>query len=183
MSSITFLENASEGENSWWRYLLTVVISLGGGTLLAGIALLVVLILYAGFLSFQGVSNITQVITSLISNPFTLIILVGVSYSLSFILFYICLRFLHHKKFLSVINTLNRLRWKLLLKGLIVWGLILFLLSLPDLILNQGSYQVTFNSKIIYILLIICLLAFPIQASFEEILFRGYLMQGFKPIF
>ncbi|OPX59774.1 MAG: CAAX amino terminal protease self- immunity [Methanobacterium sp. PtaB.Bin024] len=180
MSSIPFLENASEGENSWWRYLLTVVISLGGGTLLAGIALLVVLILYAGFLSFQGVSNITQVITSLISNPFTLIILVGVSYSLSFILFYICLRFLHHKKFLSVINTLNRLRWKLLLKGLIVWGLILFLLSLPDLILNQGSYQVTFNSKTYLLLLIICLLAFPIQASFEEILFRGYLMQGFN---
>jgi hypothetical protein len=86
----------------------------------------------------------------------------------------------HHKKFLSVINTVSGLRWKLLLKGLVLWALILFILSLPSLIFNQGGYEITYNSKSFLILLIICLLAFPIQASFEEILFRGYLMQGFS---
>lgn len=180
MSSIPFLENASEGKNNWWRYLLTVIVSLLGGSLVAGIAMAIVLIIYAVFLSSNGVSNIPQLITSLVSNPFTLIILVGVSYTISFILFYVCLRFLHHKSLLSVINTLNSLRWKMLLKGLVLWGLILFLLSLPDLIFNQGSYQVTFNSNSFLFLLILCLLAFPIQASFEEVLFRGYLMQGFS---
>lgn len=180
MSSIPFLENASEGKNNWWRYLLTVIVSLLGGSLVAGIAMAVVLIIYAFFLSSSGVSNIPQLITSLVSNPFTLIILVGVSYTISFILFYICLRFLHQKSLLSVINTLTSLRWKMLLKGLVLWGLILFLLSLPDLIFNQGSYQITFNSNSFLFLLILCLLAFPIQASFEEVLFRGYLMQGFS---
>ena len=38
MSSIPFLENASEGKNNWWRYLLTVIVSLVGGSLVAGIA-------------------------------------------------------------------------------------------------------------------------------------------------
>ena len=79
-----------------------------------------------------------------------------------------------------MINTVSGLRWKLLFKGLVLWVLILFILSLPDLILNPGGYQITYDPESFLILLIICLLAFPIQASFEEILFRGYLMQGFS---
>jgi hypothetical protein len=178
-SSISFLENASEGKNNWWRYLLTVIVSLVGGSLLAGIILGMVLAVVSLFFAGE-VSNIYPFIQSTISNPIFLVVLVGISYTISVFLFYICLRFVHHKKFLSVINTVSGLRWKLLLKGLVLWALILFILSLPSLIFNQGGYEITYNSKSFLILLIICLLAFPIQASFEEILFRGYLMQGFS---
>jgi len=178
-SSISFLENASEGKNNWWRYLLTVIVSLVGGSLLAGIILGMVLAVVSIFFAGE-VSNIYPFIQSTISNPIFLVVLVGISYTISVFLFYICLRFVHHKKFLSVINTVSGLRWKLLLKGLVLWALILFILSLPSLIFNQGGYEITYNSKSFLILLIICLLAFPIQASFEEILFRGYLMQGFS---
>ena len=180
ISTIPFLENAVEGRNKWWRYLLTVIISFVGGSVVAGIAMALVLILYIMFLSSSGVSNISSIITSAVSNPFTLIILVGVSYTLSFIFFFVCLKFLHHKRLLSVINTVDGMRWRLVLKGLVLWGLILFLLSLPDLILNQGTYDITFNPENYLFLLILCLLAFPIQASFEEVMFRGYLMQGFS---
>jgi len=69
-------------------------------------------------------------------------------------------------------------RWKLLLKGLGLWFLVLFLFSLPDLIWNTSSYTVTFDLKSFLILLVLCILVFPLQASFEEIFFRGYLMQG-----
>lgn len=178
-SSISFLENASEGKNNWWRYLLTVIVSLVGGSLLAGIILGMLLAVVSIFFAGE-VSNIYPFIQSTISNPIFLVVLVGISYTISVFLFYICLRFVHHKKFLSVINTVSGLRWKLLLKGLVLWALILFILSLPSLIFNQGGYEITYNSKSFLILLIICLLAFPIQASFEEILFRGYLMQGFS---
>jgi len=178
-SSISFLENASEGKNNWWRYLLTVVVSLVGGSLLAGIILGMLLAVVSVFFAGE-ISNIYPFIQSTISNPILLVVLVGVSYTISVFLFYICLRFVHHKKFLSVINTVSGLRWKLLLKGLVLWALILFILSLPSLIFNPGGYEITYNSESFLILLIICLLAFPIQASFEEILFRGYLMQGFS---
>lgn len=178
-SSISFLENASEGKNNWWRYLLTVIVSLVGGSLLAGIMLGMLLALISVFFAGE-ISNIYPFIQSAISNPLFLVVLVGISYTLSVFLFYICLRFVHHKKFISVINTVSGLRWKLLLKGLVLWALILFILSLPSLIFNQGGYEITYNSESFLILLIICLLAFPIQASFEEILFRGYLMQGFS---
>jgi hypothetical protein len=178
-SSISFLENASEGKNNWWRYLLTVIVSLVGGSLIAGIIVGVLLLVLSVFFSGE-ISNIYSFIQSAVSSPLFLVVLVGISYTISVFLFYICLRFVHHKKFSRVINTVSGLRWKLLFKGLVLWALILFILSLPDLILNPGSYQITYNSESFLILLIICLLAFPIQASFEEILFRGYLMQGFS---
>ena len=180
MSSISFLDNALEGKNNWWRYLFTVVISLVGGSLLSGILMAVLLVLYAVFLSPGGASDILNVLQTTLSNPFTLIILLGVSYSISTILFYICLRFLHRKHFLGVINTVSSLRWKMLLKGLVLWLLIMLAFSLPDLIFNPQGYEITFNLNGFIILLVLCLLAVPIQASFEEILFRGYLMQGFS---
>lgn len=178
MSSIPFLDNAAAGKNNWWRYLLTIVLSLLLGSLVAGIFLAVILISYSFFLAVQGVPDVYGIINAAVSNPFFLIIMVGVSYALSFFLFYLCLRFLHHKSLLSIINTGSKVRWTLLLKGFGLWFLILFLFSLPDLIWNSSSYQVTFNPKNFYILLVLCVLVFPLQASFEEIFFRGYLMQG-----
>lgn len=181
LSPITFLDNASEGSNSWWKYVLTVIMSLVGGSLVAGIILGILLVVLSIF-SSGGIANIYDFITSALSSPFSLVILVGISYTLSYLFFYICLRFIHHKHLLKVISTVSGVRWKLLFKGLILWALILFIFSLPDLIINPGSYQITYNSGNFLILLVICLLVFPLQASFEEILFRGYLMQGFSLI-
>ena len=179
-SPIPFLENASVGKNNWWRYLLTSAISFGGGIVVVLMATAIFLIGYSIYLSYHGVSDVQTAVTTLLTDPFTSIILVGASYYISFVIFYIFLRFLDKKPLLSVINTVSGLRWKKLVKGLVLWMLILGILSLPDMIMNPQGYNITFNKNNFIYLLILCLLVFPIQASFEEILFRGYLMQGFS---
>jgi len=68
----------------------------------------------------------------------------------------------------------------MLFKGMGLWLLILFLFSLPELVFSPNSYQFTFDPKNYGFLLVLCLLVFPIQASLEELVFRGYLMQGFS---
>ncbi|WP_337971867.1 CPBP family intramembrane metalloprotease [Methanobacterium petrolearium] len=45
------------------------------------------------------------------------------------------------------------------------------------MIINPTSVEWSFNPAF-FILLILSLIIYPIQASFEEIFFRGYLMQG-----
>lgn len=181
MSSIPFLENANEGQNNWWKYVLTVILSLLAGSLVAGVLVVLFLVLYAFILSASGgVANILEIIQGTLQNPFVLIVLIGVSYAISFFLFYICLRFLHRKRLMSVINTVSSLRWKMLIKGLVLWIVVLAIFNLPDLIFNSQNYQKNFDLGSFAILLVLCLLVFPMQASFEEILFRGYLMQGFS---
>jgi len=181
LSPITFLNNAAEGSNTWWKYLLTVIASLVGGNIMAGIILGTLLVVLSIF-SSGGIANLYNFITSVLNSPFSLVILVGISYTLSYLFFYICLRFLHHKSMIKVINTVSGIRWKILFKGLILWGLILLIFSLPNLILYPNTYQITYDSGKFPILLVICLVVFPLQASFEEVLFRGYLMQGFSLI-
>jgi membrane protease YdiL (CAAX protease family) len=74
-----------------------------------------------------------------------------------------------------------------MLKGAGLWFAILGAFTLISYLSNPGIYKFTFNPSTFGILLIIVIIGIPIQASFEEIFFRGYLMQGFgllskKPI-
>lgn len=71
------------------------------------------------------------------------------------------------------------INWNRILKGAVLWFSILGILTVISFLINPTSYEVTFNPKTFGILLILSLIAFPIQASFEEVFFRGYLMQGF----
>lgn len=53
------------------------------------------------------------------------------------------------------------------------------MLTVISFLISPASYKLTFNPSTFGMLLILSLIAFPIQASFEEVFFRGYLMQGF----
>ncbi len=177
MSHLPFLENAKTGKNNWWRYLFTIVGSLGLASIAAGLLFAIVVVIYT-VLYYPVISP--DMVNSLISpnNPLLIVLITGVTYAFSFFLFYLFVRFLHHKNFKILVNYGVGFRWGMFLKGALIWFVILSSLSLPDFILNPVAYQVSLNSEAFYWLLVLSVLAFPIQASFEEILFRGYLMQG-----
>ena len=171
MSHLPFLDNAKTGKNNWWRYLFTVVGSIGLASIAAGL-LLAFIVVVLTVLSHPVISP--GMVNNLISlnNPLLIVLITGVTYALSFFLFYLLVRFLHHKNFKILINYGVGFRWGMFLKGALIWFVILSLLSLPDFILNPGAYQVSLNSEAFYWLLVLSVLAFPVQASFEEILFR-----------
>jgi membrane protease YdiL (CAAX protease family) len=181
MSHLPFLENAKTGKNNWWRYLFTLVGSIGLASIAAGLLLAVIVVIYTVFY-YPAISQ--EMVNALISinNPLFIVLITGITYTLSFFLFYLFVRFLHHKNFKILVNYGVGFRWGMLLKGSLIWLVIISLLSFPDFLLNPSAYQVSLNSETFYRLLVLSLLAFPIQASFEEILFRGYLMQGISLI-
>jgi len=181
MSRLPFLENAKTGKNNWWRYLFTVIGSLGLASIAAGLLIAILVVIYS-FLSYPLVSPDMINILISINNPLFIILITGVTYTFSFFLFYLFVRFLHHKNFKILVNYGEGFRWKMLFKGAFLWFLILCLLSFPDFLLNPDAYLVSLNSESFFTLLVLSLLVFPVQASFEEILFRGYLMQGISLI-
>ena len=166
MSRITFLDNATEGKNNWWRYLITIILTWGTPVVILTIV-------------FFILSNFNPIkLVSLLSQPISLIVLVGISDILSLIFLYIGVRYIHERKFISLINTDSKFSWRRILKGGGIWFGILTLGLIITLLLNPSNLNVTFNSQPFITLLIISLIVFPIQASFEELFFRGYLMQG-----
>jgi uncharacterized protein len=116
-------------------------------------------------------------------NPLLILVLVGIVYGLYALLFYLCIRFIHKKNFHILINTGKKIKWKRILLGAALWTGIIGTFTLFSLIFQGNSFSINFDYSSIFYLLILSLIVFPLQASFEEIFFRGYLMQGFSLIF
>jgi len=60
-----------------------------------------------------------------------------------------------------------------------LWGSIVSAFVFLEYSLNPENYIINFKLKEFLILAVIAILLIPIQTSVEEIVFRGYLMQGF----
>jgi uncharacterized protein len=121
-------------------------------------------------------------IDNIMFNPFVTLIFVGLTYGIFALLFYLCIRLIHKKKFMSLINTGKNIKWKRIIKGAGLWTGIMAFFTIMSLIFQHGDVTYNFNLSSFLILIVLSILIFPLQASFEEIFFRGYLMQGFRLI-
>ena len=163
MSQLPFLDNAQSGKNRWWIYIIS------------SIAVFLVMIL--------GTAFTVEILNTFNNNPLNFILGMGVGFAFSLILLYLIARFLHHKKLISLINTKKHVRWSQIFKGAILWALLFSLIYIPYILLNPSGFKFSFNFYPFLILVIISCLCFPIQAFFEELFFRGYLMQGYGLVF
>jgi len=144
-----------------------------------GIVGVFVAVLFVVFMIMQnGSSAVNLDIQSVQSNSLFLVALALIGFAVSYFVFYLCTRFIHQRPFISLFTTKSRINWSSILKGAVLWFLILGMLTLIFYLINPASYMVTFNPSTFGLLLILSLITFPIQASFEEVFFRGYLMQG-----
>lgn len=163
MSELPFLDNAQKGRNNWWIYTITIVLT---------------------FLAlFLGTAFISEIFNTITQNPLNSVVVMGVGSLTALIILYLSGRFLHHKTFISFINTGKNIRWSHLLKGALLWFILLVLLSIPLILMNPTSFKFSFNLYPFLALLIVSLLCIPVQSFFEEVFFRGYLMQGFSLVF
>jgi membrane protease YdiL (CAAX protease family) len=59
-----------------------------------------------------------------------------------------------------------------------VWAVLLAIYLIVDYSLAPENFTINFEPVSFAVLLIISLVFIPVQASYEEIMFRGYLAQG-----
>lgn len=174
MSRITFLDNASTGENNLLRYILTTILTWGTPILFE---IFIIIFVMSYFASKKG--EMVNLLANITSNPLVIIALVGISSVISLLFLYIGVRFIHQRKFISLISTDSRFDWKRMLKGGVVWFALLTAGTIISLLIEPTGLEFSFNPINFLILVILSFLVFPIQASLEELFFRGYLMQGF----
>ena len=172
MDRITFLDNAHQGKNNWWRYLLTSAVAWIGPFILILIVLIPFIILSHPVKMDINPDNVVNTI-----NPLLLMVMLGVYYILSFVLFYLCSRFIQGKTMKKMITTVSKFNWKNVLKGAGLWSIIIGASLVVDVLISPSPVKLSLDLPF-FTLLIASLIIFAIQASFEEIFFRGYLMQG-----
>ena len=102
-----------------------------------------------------------------------------VSFVFVFFQLYALVRFFHKQSFLQLITSRNLIDWHRVLFSFSIWAGITIISTVVVYILYPEDFIVQFDWIPFLLLFVIGLLLFPFQIGSEELIFRGYLMQGF----
>ena len=115
------------------------------------------------------------------SNLTLFLILLPFAIVLPFI--YLVVTRLHQRSFISLITPRDRVDYNKILFSFFLWGTISALMVIFDYIMSPEDYVWNFKPLTFLILLFVSVVMIPLQTSMEELIFRGYLMQGFGVLF
>ena len=102
-----------------------------------------------------------------------------IPFVIGFLLLMYAARFIHKRTFLSFITTRPVLDLKRIVVSFLVWSVITGVLFAIELARHPESYQWNFELKQFAVLVLIAVALVPIQAGFEEVLIRGFVLQLF----
>lgn len=171
-----FLEQGINKKNKFWNYLLGLVIIVIASFL--GQIPMLAMILFET--AFKGKSYPTTDAELLhFFEPNLNLFLLLISYVAALGGVYFVVRFLHQQTFLSIVTARKKIDWKRVLFSFSIWTLITIVSTLVTYYLNPSDFEINFQPIPFLILLVIAALLIPVQTTVEELIFRGYLMQGF----
>ncbi|MBA2611989.1 MAG: CPBP family intramembrane metalloprotease [Bacteroidetes bacterium] len=97
--------------------------------------------------------------------------------------FLLGLKYLHKKTFTSILTGYQKFRFKRFAFAFTVWAVLLMVVVVVDYISDPANVTINFNLPGFLISLLLMLVFMPIQTGIEEVIFRGYLIQGLAQVF
>ena len=174
-----FLTAPFRGKNAFWRYFLGGVVPFIVSNIIGAIPLAVVMISYTldgsslpqkgGMPDFELMGIDLNIGFALTLFPFIL----------AFFTIVWLIRPLHNRSFGTVINGGRKVRWGRMIFSAFVWIAMSAAWLFYSVRTDPGNFSLNNTTSTLLILAALSVLLIPFQAAFEEILFRGYLMQGF----
>lgn len=171
-----FLTQAIKPKNEFWRYLLgslTIIIAATVGQLPLMIA--VGIKATRDSVAFPTEQNV--MLCFLEPNLSLFLMLVSFVFALGGIL--LVVKHFHQQTLLEVVTARQKFDWKRLFFSFSIWAIFIITTTAIDYFVNPNDYELNFNCYPFLILLLISVLLIPVQTTVEELVFRGYLMQGF----
>lgn len=174
---MNFIEQAYKGKNEWWRYLLTVIVVFIGWQLLGVFPVFMV--------AFNQSDDMFQLMESsqnafadlgINSNLYLFAILLMFVFGLIALLFSV--KQIHMRSITSLITSRKQIDWNRIFYGFGLWFLISVAFLFIDYLMAPDHFVYNFKPIPFAILVVVAFVLIPLQTSFEELLFRCYLMQG-----
>ncbi|MBP6539904.1 MAG: CPBP family intramembrane metalloprotease [Saprospiraceae bacterium] len=177
-----YLSQGLKGKNDLWRYLLGIFIVFMG--------------YFVGQLPMYGVlfsrfSSNTDLGTDELNNfeqnlNFELLgidknvglILLILMFVFAVIALYFVVTKLHYKKFMDLVTPNRMINYNKIAFGFILWLILSLAMEGANYLMEPENYTFRWSGSGFIVLLLISITLLPIQTSFEELFFRGYIMQG-----
>jgi membrane protease YdiL (CAAX protease family) len=113
-------------------------------------------------------------------NNFFLLLLIP--FITGFITLMVCVKWIHKQKIITLFTSRSKFDWKRFSFSFFLWGSIMVLFLIASILFGYPIYF-HFNSATFFPLFLISFLILPLQTTFEELFFRGYLFQSLGLLF
>lgn len=155
-----YLDLAQQGRNAWWRYALGLVT----------IAFFWLVLGYAPYLFLVGAGVETGPLLDFVAINFSIfMMLAGLA---------VTVRLIHKRPLRSLVTPDACVDWRRAGRGALVWAAVATVIVVVEHLLFPGRYYLSFDPERFLPFLAAVLVLTPIQATAEELVFRGYAMQG-----
>lgn len=172
-----YIQQAFRAKHEWWRYLIGVI----SAFLISQLGAIPWFILVAVKLvmdgeSLQQMTDTDVLMNTLSSNTTFFLMLLG--FAIGMLALYLIVKHLHKQSFRELTTSRKKIDMGRVLFGFMLIAIYSIVTTLIDYYISPEDYVLQFQLIPFIILAIISLVMIPLQTSFEEYLFRGYLMQG-----
>ena len=178
------LESTFKGKNSFWRYILMFAIILIVSNTIGAVPLLLAMFLKLGnnpavFAQFAANPNDYSIIGFSPNIGFLVMLFPFIAGLIAFILL---VKPLNNRTLRMTINGTGKIRWNRFFISAAVWLILSALYLFFYVKIDPSNFAINNKTDSLILLIVISVCFIPFQAAFEEVLFRGYLMQGFSAL-
>ena len=175
---MNFLQQVYKGKNDWYLYITSIIVVFIGWQVIGIIPLLVGAVLHsADTTEFLKAAENGFLGLGIDKNLFLFLMIL--TFVGGLLALFIAVKYIHKRAFKTIVTSRSKIDWKRFWFGFIVWGIIAGCVTFATVYLAPETSVWNFKPIPFFTLLAVSLFFLPLQTSFEELLFRGYLMQGF----
>ncbi len=162
-----YIEQGYKSQYSFWKYLPIPV---------AFIGLIVLNYIVIQIFNIDAEAVIQSEIASKGSQQFLIEMLAPFAIGLG--LLFVWVKYIHQQTISSLTTSRKKIDWKRVFFSFSIWGAIVIITTVLAYINSPELFEWNFKLSNFIALAVIGVILIPLQTSFEEYLFRGYLMQG-----
>lgn len=172
------LECALGKGNQIWKYILILLVTFVVASFIGSIPLLVIISNKAAQTgNIEAAFDLANLGAMGISSNLGLALLM-LPMVLGLVLLICMARWFHKRSYKQLINGTNKIRWARFFAGAGYWAIIMVVVHIIEYVIDPANFVLQFDLSTFIPLVLISLLMIPLQTSFEELAFRGYLAQG-----
>ena len=174
-----YISQALKSLHEWWRYLVGILIVLIGVGIFSIPHMIAISIKsFNGEVDMERLAqNDVAYILGLFEPNLNLVFML-LPFLGGLILLFITVKFIHKQSIISLTTSRKSIDWSRIWFSFFLWGIVSSIMIGLGYLIEPENFEINFKLVPFLILVVIAILLIPIQTSFEEYLFRGYLMQG-----
>jgi membrane protease YdiL (CAAX protease family) len=174
---MNFIQQAYLGKIEPWRFILTFFITIVGWLIVGYIPISITAIWHAkDYQTFLKAANDNFMGLGIDANLYLFVMVLMFAIGLAFL--FIGITGIHKRSIRSVMTSRTSFDWNRFFWAAALWAILSISFMAVDYFNHPQDFVWNFKLVPFIILVLISVLFIPLQTSFEETLFRGYLMQG-----